>query len=163
VVSHRVFATGTAARVRAVWRGRRFVVEACIRLLLVRLTLLTMPLKKQADLRSFSGSRGESRLPSREVTQVELQQIRAVSWAVTKSAVRLPIGARCLAQALVARAMLRRRGIDSTMHFGVARPDTATFEAHAWLEAAGVEVTGYPVSPQLHEIGCLQTEGARRV
>jgi hypothetical protein len=45
------------------------------------------------------------------------------------------------------------------MHVGVARPDAATFEAHAWLEAAGVKVTGYPVAPHLHEIGRVVSDG----
>ncbi len=86
-----------------------------------------------------------------------------VGWAVTRAAAYLPLPARCLAQALAARAMLRRRGIASLMRVGVARPDSVSLEAHAWLEAAGVEVTGYPVPPRLREIGYLLSDGARRL
>jgi hypothetical protein len=125
--------------------------------------LMTMPLKRYASLLSPS-STGDSPLRQfEEVTEAQRQQIRAVAWAVAKTAARLPIGARCLAQALAARAMLKRRGIGSTMHIGVARADATSLEAHAWLEAADIEVTGYPVPPRLHTIGYLFTEGRRQV
>lgn len=150
----------TRNRIRSVWRGRGFIAEACVRLVFVRLALLLFPLKRQAKLHSPSKD-----VLSRQVgqaTEDERQQVRAIGWAVTKAAAHLPIGARCLAQALTARAMLRRRGIGSIMRIGVSRPDANSLKAHAWLEAKGVEVTGYPVPPHLHEISILHSEGAKR-
>ena len=93
---------------------------------------------------------------------LERQAALDVGWAVTRIASYFPESAMCLAQALAARAMLNRRGIASLLHVGVARSQAAPFEAHAWLEAAGVEVTGYPVPPHLREIGCLPSDGARK-
>jgi hypothetical protein len=138
------------------------VAEACVHLVLVETKLKLFPLKRQGmrDLVSAAGSPSVEQLPGGG--QFERQAALDVGWAVTRVAAYFPFLAMCLAQALAARAMLSRRGIGSTLHVGVARSGAAPFEAHAWLEAAGVEVTGYPVPPHLREIGCLLSDGARR-
>lgn len=91
--------------------------------------------------------------PDREAT--------LVSWAVRFAAARLP-GAVCLPQAMAARAMLRRRGIAATLHLGVWRDhataiqaDPDTPPAHAWLDASGQRITGYPVDPALIEVAAF--------
>jgi len=61
----------------------------------------------------------------------------------------------CLPQAMAARIMLARRGVSSALHFGAAKGKEKPFDAHAWLDAAGVEVTGYPIAPNLAEIACF--------
>ncbi len=74
---------------------------------------------------------------------------------MTRSARYLPFKAVCLPQAMAAQAMLRRRGVTSVMHFGAARGEEKPLDAHAWLDAAGVEVTGYPVAERFAEIACF--------
>lgn len=136
--------------------------EACVHLVLVETKLRLFPLKRQGvrDLEPAAGSPSVEQLAGGG--HVERQAALDVGWAVTRVAAYFPHSAMCLAQAMAARAMLRRRGIGSIMHVGVGRSDAASFEAHAWLEAAGVEVTGYPVPPHLREIGCLLSDGARQ-
>jgi hypothetical protein len=80
---------------------------------------------------------------------------KEVSWAVTRAARHVPFKAVCLPQAMAARAMLKRRRIASVMHFGAARGQTRPLDSHAWLDAAGVGVTGYPVEVHLAEIACF--------
>jgi hypothetical protein len=146
---------------RTAWPRRGLVAEACVHLVIVETKLRLFPLKWQGmrDLVPAAAS------PFVEQPagggQFKRQAALDVGWAVTRIGAYFPLSAMCLAQALAARAMLRRRGIDSIMHVGVARSQEAAFEAHAWLEAAGVEVTGYPVPPHLREIGCLLSDGAR--
>jgi hypothetical protein len=53
--------------------------------------------------------------------------------AVARRAPRRPT---CLAQALAVGWLLRRRGIATTLRFGVRRQE-GVFAAHAWLECAG--------------------------
>ncbi len=78
---------------------------------------------------------------------------RDVAWAVRAAARHLPFRAVCLTQALAAHAMLRRRGVRGVVHFGAAGPTSSdALDAHAWLEAAGVEVTGYPIPADMVEI-----------
>ena len=66
---------------------------------------------------------------------------RGVAWAVAAAARRTPWRSGCLEQAIAAKAMLRRRGIQSTLYLGVARDPVA---AHAWLRVGDLNVTGGP-------------------
>ena len=56
----------------------------------------------------------------------------------------LPLRVRCLPQAMAAQWMLRRRGVSSTLVFGVRRgnPQNRELEFHAWLDAEGECVVG---------------------
>jgi len=63
--------------------------------------------------------------------------------AVQRAARAVP-GALCLAQALAARVLLRRRGIEAELCLGAGRRDQGGFVAHAWLEAEGRLVYGDP-------------------
>ena len=64
---------------------------------------------------------------------------RGVAWAVAVAARRTPWRSECLEQAIAAKTMLRRRGIQSTLYLGVARDPVA---AHAWLRVGELNVTG---------------------
>jgi len=66
-----------------------------------------------------------------------------VVWAVRTAAARLP-GSTCLSSALTARLMLKRRGHDARVRFGVAPPADAggTPQFHAWVECNGRAVVG---------------------
>ena len=74
---------------------------------------------------------------------------------MTRSARYVPFKAVCLPQAMAARVMLKRRGVSSVLHFGAARGQDKPLDAHAWLDAAGVDVTGYPVAQNFAEIACF--------
>jgi hypothetical protein len=56
---------------------------------------------------------------------------------------------------MAARVMLKRRGVASVLHFGATRGEAKPLDAHAWLGAAGVEVTAYLVAKQFAEIACF--------
>jgi hypothetical protein len=77
-----------------------------------------------------------------------------IGWAVTTAARHMPFRAVCLPQAMAARMMLKRRGVPSVIHFGAAKGADA-LDTHAWLDAAGIEVTGFPVGGQFAEIACF--------
>ncbi|MBX9797090.1 lasso peptide biosynthesis B2 protein [Sphingomonas sp.] len=84
-----------------------------------------------------------------------LATARQIGWAVATAARLVPFRAVCLPQALAARAMLARRGTPSVLHFGARRDDARAMVAHAWLDAAGARVTGYPIDPGIAEIGAF--------
>lgn len=65
---------------------------------------------------------------------------RAVRRAVDRAARTLP-GSDCLPRALTAEVMLRRAGQPAQVSIGVAS-DGQLLSAHAWVESAGVLVTG---------------------
>ena len=65
-----------------------------------------------------------------------------VGTAVSRAAGLLPWRPKCLPQALAARMMLRRRGIDFESHLGVI--ETSPFKAHAWVTVRGTPIVGGP-------------------
>lgn len=75
---------------------------------------------------------------------------RRIGRAVERAARRLPVNARCLPQAIAAMAMLRRRGIASTVHFGMRLSDKngtgGRLMAHAWVTVGETGVIGVPAS-----------------
>ncbi|HEX8648312.1 MAG TPA: lasso peptide biosynthesis B2 protein [Thermoleophilaceae bacterium] len=62
-----------------------------------------------------------------------------VARAMAAAARRAPWRTECLEQAIAAKAMLRRRGIASTLYLGMGRDPVA---AHAWLRVGDLNVTG---------------------
>ena len=62
------------------------------------------------------------------------ERARATVWAVDAVARRVVRQRPCLTQALVARHLLRRLGVESSLRIGAARDKDGTFRAHAWLE-----------------------------
>ena len=121
------------------WRAlapsdRRLLGETALLVLRVRagLRLGSFTVLRQR-LERLSPTRGASpRAPER------------VAWAVAAVARRLP-GTTCLAQSLVAHAMLRRRGYAPVLHIGVRAPTGGAplpLDAHAWVECEGRVVAG---------------------
>ena len=136
-------------------RRRALVVEAVTCLLLARLALVFVPFPKLARRLGDFVPPGDRRVLAARVPAPQAALAEEVGWAVTRAARHVPFKAVCLPQAMAAQAMLRRRGIASVMHFGAARGSDKPLDAHAWLDAAGVEVTGYPVDARFAEIACF--------
>ena len=79
---------------------------------------------------------------------------RRVAWAIDRAARLFPFPLVCLPRALAAWKMLCRRKIDGRIHFGVVlQSDSKSLRTHAWVDACGVEVTGYPEAHACKEIG----------
>jgi len=149
---------------RKLWRfgqigGRRrgLVIEAAAWLLVARVALLAVPFPRLArQLGAFVSPTDERvTLARRDASPQDAQLAEEIAWATTRAARHVPFKAVCLPQAMAARIMLRRRGVASVLHFGAARGRDKPIDAHAWLDAAGVEVTGYPVAGQFAEIACF--------
>jgi hypothetical protein len=138
-------------------RRRALLAEAVACLLAARLALIFIPFPRLAPrLGTFVPPTDPRALRAR--TQAVDDQARLaedIGWAVTRAARYLPFKAVCLPQAMAARVMLKRRRVESVMHFGAARGTDKPLDAHAWLDAAGVEVTGYPVAKDFAEIACF--------
>jgi hypothetical protein len=129
---------------------RLLLLEAAFWLATARLAILLVPFPQIArhlgNLRSPSKNAGES--------QEEQAMAKGVSWAIERSARLLPFRLVCLPRALAGWQMLHRRQIAGHLHFGASRdPACAALRTHAWLDACGVEVTGYPEAHRCVEIG----------
>ena len=118
---------------------RSLLWEAIAALAIARIALACIPFSRIAAWLGTSGAESPA-----AVTPEQAQAAEAVGWAVSALARRVPWDGRCFAQALAATAMLRHRGVDGTVSFGVREGASAGFEAHAWLRVGTRMATGGP-------------------
>lgn len=138
-------------------RSRLLLTEALCCLFAARVSLRFVPFPALARRIGMFVSRSDPRIRMVGIGARPKEALIAadVSWAVTRAARYAPFSAVCLPQAMAAHRMLRRRGVASVMHFGAVRARIKALDTHAWLDAAGVEVTGYPIEEGMEEIACF--------
>ncbi|MBA3878815.1 lasso peptide biosynthesis B2 protein [Sphingomonas sp. CCH10-B3] len=135
---------------------QRLVAEAAFALLVARIALLVVPFPRLAARWGVLLPVGDPGLtPPEALDAAAVETAQAIGWAVTATASVMPFKAVCMQQAVAARAMLARRGVASVLHYGAGRDDKGALVAHAWLDAAGVKVTGYPIAAGIAEIGAF--------
>jgi len=120
------------------WRDWGTFFEALASLAFARLAVLVM---------RFHSLAARLGTPMRESTHTDDERsrpvLRRVKWAIGAVSRRAPWRCLCLEQAVAAKMMLRRRGIVSTLYFGVARdPERISVKAHAWVRCGSYYVTG---------------------
>jgi Transglutaminase-like superfamily len=76
------------------------------------------------------------------ISPMQNKMVRQIGWAVQVLARRAPWARHCLAQALAAHWMTRRRAIPGTVYLGVASDPEKPFTAHAWFRCGPTWVTG---------------------
>lgn len=114
---------------------RAFLFQAWALFLIVELALRVLPLRRLLTLAQAAPPTRPVGAPpavpplSRLVRLVEIAG-RYATWNPT-----------CLRQALVLSWLLRRRGVPTSIHVGVARRD-GRLAAHAWLERDGEVILG---------------------
>jgi hypothetical protein len=138
-------------------RRRGLLIEAAIWLLVTRVALLAVPFPRLARRLGAFVPPTDQRVTEawQGCSEADKRLAAEIGWAVVRAARHVPFKAVCLPQAMAGRIMLRRRGVASVLHFGAAKGRDKPIDAHAWLDAAGVEVTGYPVAEQFSEIACF--------
>jgi Transglutaminase-like superfamily len=115
---------------------RRLLAEAALWLLLSRAAVAVLPFKTLARLMGRPVASA-----SLEADPATVRAARRVAWAIQAAAFRIPIRLNCLPRSLGAKVMLRLRGVPSVLHLG-ARLEERGMQAHAWLMAGGMAVTG---------------------
>src|SRR5688500_4776222 len=75
--------------------------------------------------------------PGREVGRAVSPEIDRLVWAVTAARRRSWLRAKCIESALALRAMLQRRHLASTLHYGVRTAPDEYLQAHVWLSVDG--------------------------
>lgn len=130
------------------WRG-----ETALALALGWLLVFAVPFRHSAALVGKAKGPAEAgELPPEKT----LQRARAVSRRIVCWAPKMPFRTTCLVRAMAGWLLLKRRGIASTIRFGVAMED-GKLAAHAWLLLAdetllgGAEATGYQPLADLGE------------
>ncbi|TVQ01111.1 MAG: lasso peptide biosynthesis B2 protein [Balneolaceae bacterium] len=60
----------------------------------------------------------------------------------------VPWESKCLVQAAAGKVMLNRKGIESTVYFGVKKNNEAALEAHAWLRVGPKIILGGEIASE---------------
>ncbi len=83
----------------------------------------------------------------------------SVAWAVERLSQSMPFRSVCFHRGIAAQWMLRRRGVPSRLHYGVARDaQDRALRAHVWVSSNGQDVVGGSVKQQFHEIAQFSPE-----
>jgi transglutaminase-like putative cysteine protease len=118
---------------------RRLLWEALAALAIAQAAMVCLPFRRIAAWLGTPGAESPA-----TATDENIHTAREIGWAMSVLGRRVPWDGRCLAQALAATGMLRRRGLEGTVSFGARRGESAGFDAHAWLRLGSCVVTGGP-------------------
>jgi Transglutaminase-like superfamily len=129
------------SRFRALSRSERSTFIQAVVLLAVAPLLL-----RWTRFRRGPSVSARQRNGSCEFDESRLTEARAMARMVAVAASYGFTRPRCLEHSLALWLLLRRRGIDCDLRLGVRRTD-GRCEAHAWVEACGVSLSG-PEDPQ---------------
>jgi Transglutaminase-like superfamily len=111
---------------------RGLLLKSGILLAAYRIALWVLPWNRMAVSR-----------PSPRESREDRSSVESLEWAV-RTARRMVPFATCLTQALALHHLLARAGYESSIHIGVAKSEGRGFEAHAWVEHAGVTLLSSP-------------------
>ena len=118
--------------------GHGLFLEAVLWLGLARLAVLLVPFRRLAPhLGTLSYE-----TPAINPALPHIARTVSIAQAIQRAARNLPWECQCLVQAIAGKAMLRRRGLPSTLYLGVAKDEDAKLCAHAWLRCGNVILTG---------------------
>lgn len=117
------------------------VVEALLLLAAARLAIVGVSFKRVA---SFLGRRSENVEAGDEPANSNTASVKRIAWAIRRVGLVTPWRSNCLAKAIAAQVMLRRRGIAAALYFGMVKNSDGEYAAHAWLTSGGVVLTQNP-------------------
>lgn len=86
-------------------------------------------------------------------------EIDRARWAIEACARRLPWKIVCFQKGLAMQALLRRRGIATALHYGVAQDAERGLSAHVWVTHGGQAIIGGDRAP---DYTCLATFPSRQ-
>ena len=88
---------------------------------------------------SFLGR--EVEMPKGE-SRFSVEEIKPIKKAIASGSKYLPWKPVCFPQALAAKSMLKRRGMQSTLYLGAAAHQLKIIDLHSWLNCGSYTVTG---------------------
>lgn len=113
--------------------------EALVLLVGFRIALACLPVRR--IIAAITSGRAEETAGALETDDTRVTA-RRVQWAVSAATRHSPVEFVCFPQALAGYTMLRRRGVASTLVYGVGRSPGGELAAHAWLTVGERMVLG---------------------
>jgi hypothetical protein len=121
--------------------NRLMLAEALVSLSSASLAINLLPFRRTVEAMKV-------RLRDVEPESEEQQRLIAqCRWAVLAWADRVPWRAVCFQRGLALHLMLRRRGIRSILHYGVAQSEKHGLRAHVWIDVGDQTVLGGEEAP----------------
>jgi hypothetical protein len=116
------------------------LIEACLLLLVAKFLIQLLPFSLLVRLfNNISCDDG--------TVGIKRNKIRcSVSWAVEAAARNMPLQFVCFPRGIAAHIMLHRRGVASTLYYGVAKNIEDGFESHVWVNDGCHGVVGHTTS-----------------
>lgn len=111
--------------------------EATLEMLKARITLLIRPFKQIAPRLGTLDAEGYSNEPAPQ----DKASIKLIASSIKSMAKYVPWQSKCFVQAIAAKNMLHKRGIDTTLYLGVIK-EGDTMKAHAWTRSGPYFITG---------------------
>lgn len=127
-------------RLRALpWRDRLLLAETVVALASASVAVGLIPFRRiMSSLRAAP--------PADREPAAALDIIDRVRWAVEACGQRLPWRIVCFQKGLAFHRILRRRGIGTVLHYGVAQGDDSSLKAHVWISYQGRSMLGGEVA-----------------
>lgn len=117
------------------YQKKKLLGQSLLFVLGIRLGLWILPFRW---LNGWLAKVGAANLDSRPVNWITIHNVaRSV-----RSCSRYVPHASCLTQALATQTLLRLRGLDSQLRFGVDKDENRKLIAHAWVESNGKIIIG---------------------
>jgi hypothetical protein len=134
------------------WTWRLMVIEAALWLVLSGLALRVLPFRRLVPWLGRPGQGVPLEIP--ELRDDQCRRGLAIGGAITRASQLLPWHPVCLPQAMAAKAMLARRGLGASVHFGARMDgDRRDLTAHAWVMCGPVAVVGGRERARFVELG----------
>lgn len=81
------------------------------------------------------------------------RELKRLGRRVFKLKAFFPWRVRCLEQALAVHFLLKKKGYDHTLYFGMLKNDQQAWQAHAWLRCGNIWVIGYQPDQEYTVVG----------
>ena len=128
------------------------LVEALLSLAAASAAIKMLPFRRTVELMPVRGRRAEPQADERD------RLIAQCRWAVRVWADRVPWRAVCFQRGLALHLMLRRRGIRSVLHYGVAQNAAEGLRAHVWVDVGQRTVLGGEEATQFTRLASFPAE-----
>ena len=129
------------------WRDRLLLVETAAVVAAASLAVRLLPFRRVVT----AATRGQ---PASRGAAASSEEIARARWAVEACARRLPWKIVCFQKGVAMQTLLRRRGIATELHYGVAQDHERGLSAHVWVSHAGETIIG---GDRAGEYTCLAT------
>lgn len=132
--------------------SRLALAEAFLALSAASLAIRLLPFRRTAALM------GVTRRGWAQDVQQRDRLVARCRWAVDAWADRVPWRAVCFQRGLALHVMLRRRGIGSVLHYGVAQDREKGLHAHVWVDVGERTVMGGDVAADYARVASFPTQ-----